>query len=202
MGHVVISCGCKQQRFVAWKCPSSAHVRTACKMLPAALLLGLKGLVVLPLLFCAVQEQLAPLTGAEAGRPHVVLLRNNISMQPLFSMPGSANSTGSSSNSSKAAVEAAAFVPPGVPLAGIPVPAPLSIVGGLSSDADAESANTVLDLAFARGLLDVTEDNSNQVQLQVQHVRLRGLAQGPGAAAATSLQSPDVWTLLGWAFRR
>jgi hypothetical protein len=151
-----------------------------------------------------VQDQLAPLTGAEAGRAHVVLLRSNISMQPLFSsLPDSANSSrNSSGNSSNAASEAAAFVPVGVPLTGIPVTAPLSIVGGLSSDAESESATTVLDLAFARGLLDVTGEGGSKSQLQMQHVRLRGLAQGPGAAAATSLRSPDVWTLLGWAFRR
>jgi hypothetical protein len=33
-------------------------------------------------------------------------------------------------------------------------------------------------------------------------VWLQGLSQGPAAAAAASLSSPDVWTLLGWAFSR
>lgn len=133
----------------------------------------------------------------------MVLLRSNISMQPLFSVPDSVNSTrNSSGNSSNAAAEAASYVPAGVPLTGIPVPAPLSIVGGLSSDTESEFATTALDLAFARGLLDVTGESGSKAPLQVQHVRLRGLAQGPGAAAATSLQSLDAWTLLGWAFRR
>lgn len=38
--------------------------------------------------------------------------------------------------------------------------------------------------------------------LQVQHIVLKGLAQGPAASTAAGLWSPDVWTILGWAFRR
>jgi hypothetical protein len=62
----------------------------------------------------------------------------------------------------------------------------------------------VLDLAFAQGLLSVagSGSGSSKSQLQLQHLWLQGLAQGPAAAAARGLESPDVWTLLGWAFKR
>lgn len=160
----------------------------------------------LPGLFQCVtlQEHLQPLSGSEAGRAHVLLLRSNISLQPLFSAPHSANDRVSANSSSAAAAAAGAYVPPGIPLAGIPVSAPLSIVGDLSNTLDDVSdADTVLDLAFARGLLDLSgQGGGRKSQLQVQHLRLRGLAQGPGAAGASSLRSPDSWTLLGWAFRR
>lgn len=146
------------------------------------------------------QDQLMPLTGPEAGRPHVILLRTNISLQPLF---GSGNSSSGGGGSANASTPAGAYVPPGVPPTGVPVTASLSIVGDLSNEEGVGPGATHLDLAFARGLLSVpSQDSGPKGQLRVQHVRLRGLAQGPGAAQATSLQAPDAWTLLGWAFRR
>jgi hypothetical protein len=150
------------------------------------------------------QEQLQPLSGSEAGRAHVLLLRSNISLQPLFSANDSVSANSSNAAGGAAAVAAGAYVPPGIPLAGIPVSSPLSIVGDLSNNLDDVSdADTVLDLSFARGLLDTSgQGGDKKGQLQVQHLRLRGLAQGPGAAGASSLQLPDSWTLLGWAFRR
>jgi hypothetical protein len=145
-----------------------------------------------------------PLTGPEAGRAHVILLRSNISLQGLFgNSSSSSSSSNSSSSSANGSAPAGAYVPPGVPPRGVPVTAPLSIVGDLSNEEGAGPGATHLDLAFARGLLNVPpQDSGPRGQLRVQHVRLRGLAQGPGAAKATSLQAPDAWTLLGWAFRR
>lgn len=142
-----------------------------------------------------------PLTGPEAGRQHVILLRSNISLQPLFGSGG--NTSSSSSAVANASAPAGVYVPPGVSHTGVPVTAPLSIVGDLSNEEGVGPGATHLDLAFARGLLSVpSKDSGPKGQLRVQHVRLRGLAQGPGAARATSLQAPDAWTLLGWAFRR
>jgi hypothetical protein len=157
---------------------------------------------------CDLQEHLQPLSGSESGRAHVLLLRSDISLQPLFSARPNANNSVSANNSNAAGVAAAvaagAYVPPGFPLAGIQVSAPLSIVGDLSNNLnDVSHTDTVLDLSFARGLLDMSGQGGGKgSQLQVQHLRLRGLAQGPGAAGASSLQLPALWTLLGWAFRR
>lgn len=145
-------------------------------------------------LACVPQDQLRPLTGPEAGRAHVIFLRSNITLQPLFT--DSKNSSSSSTSAS------ASYVPAGLPPAGIPVMAPLSIVGDLSRDADDDFAAAMLDLGFARGLLAVSDQVGSKIQLQLQHLRLQGLAQGPDASRATSLQSPDVWTFLGWAFKR
>lgn len=152
------------------------------------------------------QDQLWPLLGPEAGRSHVVLLRNNISLQSLFDSTAAGSNTSTSTGGSSASTidsTAAVFVPSGVPASGITVSSSLSVVGDLSRDADAGYANTVLDLAFARGLLSVAgSSGTSKSQLQLQHLWLQGLAQGPAAAAARGLESPDVWTLLGWAFRR
>lgn len=148
------------------------------------------------------QEQLRPLSGSETGRAHVILLRSNITLQPLFAAPADPNSRSSTNGSSPAAD--GTFVPPGMPTAGVSVTAPLSIVGDLSQKGDGPYGDIYLDFSYARGLMAVPADENNgqNNQMQVQHLRLRGLAQGPRAASASSLDSPDAWTLLGWAFRR
>jgi hypothetical protein len=67
------------------------------------------------------------------------------------------------------------------------------------------SSYKILDLGFTRGLLRVyppSGSSSNSSQVQLQHLHVKGLAQGLGAAAATNWTSPDVWTILGWAFER
>lgn len=82
------------------------------------------------------------------------------------------------------------------------MPYPISVVGDLSQDSDGDYATTFLHLGFVKGLLDISGQAGGKSQVQLQHLQLQGLAQGPGAAAASSLQSPEVWTLLGWAFKR
>eukprot|EP00878_Enallax_costatus_P023720 GHUV01025257.1.p1 GENE.GHUV01025257.1~~GHUV01025257.1.p1 ORF type:complete len:369 (+),score=91.73 GHUV01025257.1:959-2065(+) len=125
----------------------------------------------------SLREQLKPLGPSEAGRTHVVLLRTNITLPAATA--GSNSGLGTD-------------VPPG----GLPVPHPITILGDFSNQVPA-----VLDMGYARSLLALPRD-AQADQVQVQHLVLKGLAQGPAAAVATSLAFPDVWTILAWAFNR
>lgn len=75
---------------------------------------------------------------------------------------------------------------------------PITILGDFSNST--KSMNT-LNFSFARSVFALP-DGAKEGQLQLQHVVLQGLAQGPAAAAANSLTSPDVWTILVWAVDR
>lgn len=119
-----------------------------------------------------------PLSASEAQRTHIVLLRDNVSVLPDNTAPGSAAGT------------------LGIPASGLPVPSPITILADFSS-----GSLLTLDLGFARNLWDLPAGVS-EGHLQLQSLQLHGLAQGPEAAAARSLDAPEVWTVLLWAVRR
>jgi hypothetical protein len=84
----------------------------------------------------------------------------------------------------------------------MPVPFPLSILADLpTSEQPSIARMTSLGLGFARDLWDVPAGVDGN-HLQLQHIKLFGLAQGPQAATAASLEVPDVWTVLLWAVNR
>jgi hypothetical protein len=77
---------------------------------------------------------------------------------------------------------------------------PVTMLGELHTS-ESDATTVTMDFGFSRDVL-VLPEKAGEKQLTMHHLVLAGLAQGPKAAAAKGLESPDLWTLMMWGIGR
>ena len=86
------------------------------------------------------------------------------------------------------------------PASHVTVSFPVTMLGELHTT-ETESTTVVMDFGFGQNVLGLPS-GSGEKQLTMHHLVLAGLPQGPKAAEAGGLESPDVWSLMMWSIGR